>query len=123
MGTFGRIEIAVPRAIPHGAKGKTTEWKSTALHAYQRRTKHAGSLIAGAPLAGTNTRPVQRALSAVLAARSATFYNDFGDRASVLRHSLSALLLSERAKRIRIACYGAAARGATLVNYHHLGAG
>ena len=42
-----------------------TEWKSTALRAYQRRTKQADSLIAGAYLAGTNTRRVRRALAAV----------------------------------------------------------
>src|SRR5215469_13790766 len=47
------------------AVGKTTEWKSSALRAYQRRTKQADSLIAGAYLAGTNTRRVRRALSAV----------------------------------------------------------
>jgi hypothetical protein len=38
---------------------------SSALRAYQRRTKQADSLIAGAYLAGTNTRRVRRALSAV----------------------------------------------------------
>jgi putative transposase len=65
MGTFGRVEIAVPRARLDSAEGKTTEWKSSALRAYQRRTKHADSLIAGAYLAGTNTRRVRRALSAV----------------------------------------------------------
>src|SRR5262249_17531646 len=64
MGTFGRVEIAVPRARLDSAAGKTTEWKSSALRAYQRRTKQADSLIAGAYLAGTNTRRV-RALSAV----------------------------------------------------------
>ena len=65
MGTFGRVEIAVPRARLDGAEGKTTEWKSSALRAYQRRTQQADSLIAGAYLAGTNTRRVRRALSAV----------------------------------------------------------
>ena len=65
MGTFGRVEIAVPRARLDSAEGKTTEWKSSALRAYQRRTKQADSLIAGAYLAGTNTRRVRRALSAV----------------------------------------------------------
>jgi len=65
MGTFGRVEIAVPRARLDSAEGKTTEWKSSALRAYQRRTKHADSLIAGTYLAGTNTRRVRRALSAV----------------------------------------------------------
>src|SRR3954453_8006154 len=65
MGTFGPAEIAVPRARLDSADGKTTEWKSSALRAYQRRTKQADSLIAGAYLAGTNTRRVRRALSAV----------------------------------------------------------
>src|SRR5438874_5137432 len=65
LGTFGRVEIAVPRARLDTAESKTTEWKSTALRAYQRRTKHADSLIAGAYLAGTNTRRVRRALAAV----------------------------------------------------------
>src|SRR6201987_1126561 len=65
LGTFGRVEIAVPRARLDTAEGTTTEWKSTALRAYQRRTKQADSLIAGAYLAGTNTRLVRRALAAV----------------------------------------------------------
>jgi len=64
-GTFGRVEIAVPRARLDNAAGKTTEWKSSALRAYQRRTQQADSLIAGAYLAGTNTRRVRRALAAV----------------------------------------------------------
>jgi len=65
LGTFGRVEIAVPRARLDATEGRTTEWKSTALRAYQRRTKQADSLIAGAYLAGTNTRRVRRALTAV----------------------------------------------------------
>ena len=65
LGTFGRVEIAVPRARLDTAEGKTTEWKSKALRAYQRRTKQADSLIAGAYFAGTNTRRVRRALAAV----------------------------------------------------------
>jgi putative transposase len=35
------------------------------LPAYQRRTKQADALIAGAYLAGTNTRRVRRALAAL----------------------------------------------------------
>jgi len=65
VGTFGRVEIAVPRARLDTAEGKTTEWKSTALRAYQRRTKRADSLIASAYIAGTNSRRVRRALAAV----------------------------------------------------------
>jgi transposase-like protein len=66
-GTFGKTEIAVPRARLMGADGKTHEWKSKSLRAYQRRTKAADALIAGAYLAGTNTRRVRRALRAVFA--------------------------------------------------------
>ena len=47
--------------------GKTREWKSKSLRAYQRRTKAADALIAGAYLAGTNTRRVRRALKAAFA--------------------------------------------------------
>jgi putative transposase len=64
-GTFGLIEIAVPRARLNAADGKTAEWKSQALRAYQRRTLAADALIAGCYLAGTNTRRVRRALGAL----------------------------------------------------------
>ncbi len=64
-GTFGPIEIAVPRARLATSEGTTTEWKSGALRAYQRRTRAADALIAGSYLAGTNTRRVRRALAAL----------------------------------------------------------
>ena len=65
MGTFGKTEIAVPRARLNASDGKTTEWKSQTLRAYQRRTLTADALIAGTYLAGTNTRRVRRALGAL----------------------------------------------------------
>jgi putative transposase len=64
-GTFGPIEIAVPRARLATSEGKTSEWKSQALRAYQRRTLAADALIASTYLAGTNTRRVRRALAAL----------------------------------------------------------
>ena len=64
-GTFGKTEISVPRARLERADGKTTEWKSQALRAYQRRTVAADAVIAGTYLAGTNTRRVRRALAAL----------------------------------------------------------
>jgi putative transposase len=64
-GTFGKTEIAVPRARLNGSGGKTTEWKSQVLRNYRRRTRAADALIAGAYLAGTNTRRVRRALRSV----------------------------------------------------------
>ena len=65
MGTFGPTEIRVPRARLHTAPGSTTEWKSTVLRAYQRRTLAADALIASTYLSGTNTRRVRRALAAL----------------------------------------------------------
>jgi transposase-like protein len=64
-GTFGPVEVAVPRARLNTPEGKTSEWKSQALRAYQRRTLAADALIAGTYLAGTNTRRVRRALAAL----------------------------------------------------------
>ena len=64
-GTFGPIEIDVPRARLNTPGGRTTEWKSQALRAYQRRTLAADALIASTYLAGTNTRRVRRALAAL----------------------------------------------------------
>jgi len=51
------------------------------------------------------------------------FYDDFADRVRALRGSLVRLLVSEKAKGKRIACYGAPAKGATMVNYLDLGEG
>src|SRR5450755_2405149 len=64
-GTFGKTEIAVPRARLNTSDGKTKEWKSQSLRNYQRRTLAADALIAGAYLSGTNTRRVRRALFAL----------------------------------------------------------
>ncbi len=65
MGLFGKTEISVPRARLAGEDGKTREWKSASLRAYQRRTKAADALIAGAYLSGTNTRRARRALNPI----------------------------------------------------------
>lgn len=64
-GTFGRTEIAVPRARIFGAGGKTAEWQSKVVLAYQRRTRAADALIASTYLSGTNTRRVRRALASL----------------------------------------------------------
>src|SRR5437588_11332911 len=66
-GTFGKTEICVPRARLTGEDGKTSEWKSGSLRAYQRRTKAAHALIASAYISGTNTRRVRPALNTVVA--------------------------------------------------------
>ena len=65
LGSFGQVEVEVPRARLNTPDGKTTEWKSKALRAYQRRTLVADALIAGSYLAGANTRRVRRALASL----------------------------------------------------------
>ena len=55
----------MPRARLMQPDGGMTEWKSEALCAYQRRTRAAEALIAGAYLAGVNTRRIRRALAAL----------------------------------------------------------
>jgi putative transposase len=67
MGSFGAVEITVPRARMVTSEGATTEWRSEALPRYARRTRQVEALIAGAYLAGTNTRRVRRALAALFA--------------------------------------------------------
>lgn len=65
LGTFGPVEVAMPRARLNAPGGSTTEWKSKVLKAYQRRTIAADAVIAATYLAGTNTRRVRRALTAL----------------------------------------------------------
>ena len=51
------------------------------------------------------------------------FYRDFAARVEKLAEDLKALLRRLKAEGKRIACYGAAAKGATMVNYLDLGEG
>ena len=64
-GSFGQVELEVPRARLVGPDGKTSEWRSQVLPVYQRRTQAVDAMIAGTYLAGTNTRRVRRALGAL----------------------------------------------------------
>jgi putative transposase len=59
------VEIAVPRARLRAGDGATREWRSAVLPRYGRMTRQVEALIAGAYLAGTNTRRVGRALGAL----------------------------------------------------------
>jgi transposase-like protein len=67
VGTFGPETVRVPRARIAGADGQRREWRSQALPRYRRLTRKAEALVAGAYLAGTNTRRVKRALSTLFA--------------------------------------------------------
>jgi transposase-like protein len=65
LGSFGPVEVDVPRARMATADGGTREWRSSALPRYARMTRQVEALIAGAYLSGTNTRRVKRALAAL----------------------------------------------------------
>ena len=65
LGSFGPVQISVPRARMTAEGGGTQEWRSAALPRYARMTKQVEALIAGAYLSGTNTRRVKRALAAL----------------------------------------------------------
>jgi putative transposase len=65
LGSFGPVEIAVPRARLSAADGTTHEWQSAVLPRYARMTRQVEALIASAYLSGTNTRRVKRALGAL----------------------------------------------------------
>src|SRR5207248_4863727 len=65
LGSFGPVEIAVPRARLMAADGSSREWQSAVLPRYARMTRQVEALIASTYLAGTNTRRVKRALAAL----------------------------------------------------------
>jgi len=47
------MTVRVPRARLEAQNGETVAWEYATIPAYQRRTKRADALIAGAYLAGT----------------------------------------------------------------------
>ncbi len=65
LGSFGPLDITVPRARLSAAVGGTEEWRSAVLPRYTRMTRQAEALIAATYLSGTNTRRVKRALGAL----------------------------------------------------------
>jgi SAM-dependent methyltransferase len=95
------------------------------LNDVERLPIHGGSLR----LTVSRTPPRAKRLDALFAHEAeigvdkVAFYDDFAARVRALRDSLAGLLLSEKKKGNRIACYGAAAKGATLLNYLDLGQG
>lgn len=89
------------------------------LNDVKRLPIHGGSLRLTVSRRSARTGALEAlfAHEAALGVAKLSFYNDFADRVRRLRDELAALLVSERTKGRRIACYGAAAKGATLVNY------
>ncbi|MBS0311924.1 MAG: IS256 family transposase [Proteobacteria bacterium] len=68
VGTMGRLKVAVPRAQLVAQDGTRREFKSALLPRYRKLTTGALALIAGAYLAGVNTRRVRRALGTLFGA-------------------------------------------------------
>jgi transposase-like protein len=68
LGSFGPMELSVPRARMATAGGGMQEWRSAILPRYARMTRQVEALIAGTYLSGTNTRRVKRALAALFGA-------------------------------------------------------
>ncbi len=62
IGSFGRVGLSVPRARVRCRDGRSRELRSALLQRYKRLTGSASTLIAGAYLAGVNTRRVHLAL-------------------------------------------------------------
>jgi len=95
------------------------------LNDVERLPVHGGSLrlTVSRSLARSAELDALFAHEAALGVDKESFYKDFAARVRALRDSLVSLLVSERANGKRIACYGAAAKGATMVNYLDLGEG
>ena len=109
----------------HTLHGLTPLFKRHGLYLndVERLPIHGGSLrltVSRMP-ARSVTLDALFAHEAALGVDKVSFYDDFAERVRALRDALAGLLVSERAKGKRIACYGAAAKGATLVNYLDLG--
>jgi transposase-like protein len=65
LGSFGPVELSLPRVRLTRPDGKSEEWRSAAVPRYARMTRQVEALIASAYLSGTNTRRVKRALGAL----------------------------------------------------------
>jgi len=95
------------------------------LNKVERLPIHGGSLRLTVSRARWRSKELDTlfAHEAALGVARLSFYEDFADRVRRLRDSLATLLVAEKAKGKRIACYGAAAKGAMMVNQLNLGEG
>jgi transposase-like protein len=63
---YGPAELTIPRGRLFDAGGKTSEWHSSVLPRYQRRTRRVDEALLGSYLAGGNTRRLRTALAPLL---------------------------------------------------------
>jgi putative transposase len=64
--SLGPTTFTMPRARLAATDGATTEWRSTTVSRYQRRTARVDAALLGVYLAGTNTRRLRGALAPLL---------------------------------------------------------
>jgi len=111
----------------HTLHGLTSLFERNGLHLndVQRLPIHGGSLrltVSRAPRRSARLDALY-AEEVSLGVGTLSFYNDFAARVRELRDALIALLLAAKKEGRRIACYGAGAKGGTMVNYLDLGPG
>jgi SAM-dependent methyltransferase len=90
----------------------------------ERLAIHGGSLrIFVAPGGGIQSRAVSDLLEeeSGWGVGSIAFYQGFGERVEELKASVRSLILKLKEQNRRLAAYGAAAKGSTLLNYFQLG--
>lgn len=64
--SLGPTTLQMPRARIQAPDGTTSEWRSTTVRRYQRRTTRVDEAILGVYLAGANTRRIKGALAPLL---------------------------------------------------------
>lgn len=64
--SLGPTTFTMPRARLSTSDGAPTEWRSTTVRRYQRRTTRVDEALLGVYLAGTNTRRLKGALAPLL---------------------------------------------------------
>jgi hypothetical protein len=89
----------------------------------ERLASHGGSLRLFLAAGGKQSHAVNDLLQEEIAwgVRDPAFYEGFGQRIEELKQSLRALLFDLKQKKQRLAAYGAAAKGSTLLNYFQVG--
>jgi SAM-dependent methyltransferase len=92
------------------------------LNDVERLPIHGGSLRLFVSRSSDRTARLEELMNheRALGVGSARWYADFSGRVTKLGNSLISLLRTEKDRGMRIACYGAASKGSTLVNYLNL---
>jgi SAM-dependent methyltransferase len=93
------------------------------LHDVERLSIHGGSLRLFVTPAPGRTKAIDEILAeeAALGMDQFEFYREFGEKVEAIKRELRAMLGDLKYQGRRLAAYGAAAKGATLLNYCEIG--